>query len=104
VTAPQREELPSWVGAENCPTDRDGHRPPNAVVYSLVSGAVAALVGAAAGLTVTGFSRIAIWSTVAGAASVASGLAWDSAAVNSLWSAVRRRPRRSSSPSSSAPS
>lgn len=98
----QREEGPSREGRDDRVIERDGQDAPNAVIYSLISGAVAALAGAAAGLAVTGLSRIAIWSTVAGAASVASGLAWDSVAVNSLWSTVRRRPGRSSSSSASS--
>lgn len=100
-TAQREEDSPPLRPGEKT-SARNAERFPNAVVYSLVSGAAAALVGAAAALTVSGFNRIAIWSTVSAAASVALGLAWDSAAVSSVWSTVRRSRRGSSSSSGSS--
>jgi hypothetical protein len=70
--------------------DPAGRARPGVIVYSLMSGAVAVVAGAAASLTVTGAARIAVWCSVASATSIASGLAHDSAAVSIGWSNVRR--------------
>lgn len=69
---------------------------PGVVSYSLITGIVAAGVGGVVGLTVAGTTRIAVWCTVAGATSIVSGLAHDSAAIGACWSGLRRLIRGSS--------
>lgn len=93
---------PSPAGSDDHVAVLGERLPPNALVYSLISGAAAVLAGAVAGLTVTGVSRFAVWSVVAGVTSVASGLVWDSAAVSSIWSVPRRWGRDSSGSSTSS--
>lgn len=65
-------------------------RRPEILVYGVVSGILAATIGAVASLSVEGTARIALWGTVTGAASVASGLAHESAMVTACLSGVRR--------------
>jgi hypothetical protein len=87
---------PSPAIRSGCEASPEARVAPNPVDYSLWSGAVAAVIGAVAGLTVSGVGRIAVWCTVTGVASVALGLAHDSPAVGACWSGVLRHVRRSS--------
>lgn len=95
-TASSASESPSREN-EDGQTDHVEQRiSPGVVSYSLITGIVAAGAGGVAGLTAAGTARIAVWCTVAGATSIASGLAHDSAAIGTCWSGLRRIVRGSS--------
>jgi hypothetical protein len=59
------------------------------LIYSVVSGFIAATLGAVASLSVEGAAQIAVWGTVTAAASVASGLVHDSEMVTAGLSGLR---------------
>jgi len=64
---------------------------PPVVTYSLASGALATISGAAVSLVgVRGTSRIAAWCAVSVIVSVLAGLVYESAVVGACWSASRR--------------
>jgi hypothetical protein len=71
---------------------------PSLAAYSLASGGVAMLAGAAAGLAVTGSTdRIAVWCLVSAAVSITAGLLYETAFLNTCWRVTRRWLRRSAS-------
>lgn len=84
------DQLAGERAAANRQADGQALGRPNLVAYSLVSGVAATAAGAVLSLTVVGVARIAVWCTVTGAMSVASGLARDSAAVSSRWAGFRQ--------------
>jgi hypothetical protein len=69
-------------------TERNGL--PSLIAYSLLSGAIATVAGAAVSLAVSGTARVAVWCLVSTATSVAGGLGHGSAWVNACSLTCRR--------------
>src|SRR5215472_11615966 len=95
--AVQAQKLPAAV--YDGQADRETPPSPNALAYSLLSGAIATVAGALASLTVAGTVKLAVWCAVTGATAAASGLAHDSAATSACWWGVQRWVRCSRRPS-----
>lgn len=71
---------------------------PSLPAYSVASGGLAMLAGAAAGLAVAGNTeRIAVWCLVSAAVSIAAGLLYETAVLNTCWRVSRRWLSRSAS-------
>jgi hypothetical protein len=78
------------ASADEQETPALGHEWPGKIVYSLVAGASATVVGAAVSLTVQGMVRVAVWCVVSATISVAAGLAHESAWVSACRAACHR--------------
>jgi hypothetical protein len=60
------------------------------VSYSLASGALGLIGGAAVSLVTSGRPRLIVWCAVAGTICIAAGIVYRAVSVNSFWSACLR--------------
>ena len=83
--------VPSW-----------GRRGSALIVYSVISGTVAFVLGAVLSLTVQGSQRLALWSAGTGVVAVAAGVAHESRLLTACRLACGRWLRRLAKPSSTS--